>query len=640
MSTQAPDNMSHLKDQHDEAMEVAEAARETEWKQPSYAAGLFMGRVQPELIRNYPEPTTEQVLEGEAMYEKVRSFIEEHVDPLQVERDAKIPDHVVQGFRDMGCFGLKLPKEYGGLGLSQVYYNKIVALIGSYSASVAVLISAHQSIGVPQPLKIFGTKEQKQKYLPRLAAGAISAFALTEPNVGSDPAKMTATAELTEDGNYYIINGEKLWCTNGTVAELLIVMVRTPDKIVNGKPRKQISAFIVETNSPGFEIVHRCEFIGLRGIENGLLRFKDVKVPKGNLIGKEGMGLKIALTTLNNGRLTLPAACGAYFKQCLNINRDWANERVQWGAPIGKHEAVANKLGKMVATTYAMEAATYYAAGLADSGTADIRLEAAMAKMQASEAAWHAIDETLQIRGGRGYETEQSLLARGEKPYGVERMLRDSRINTIIEGASEIMRLFLAREALDPHMKLGADLINPKSSLGAKIKSFFKSAVFYSWWYPTRWLPTFLWKRHGQFRSFSKHMRFVERASRRLSRNIFHGMMFFQAGLEKRQMFLGRIVEIGAELFTMSAVVSKALADQEKSPNDETPQQLADLYCCLAKRRIQQNFRELWRNDDVKVRYVAQRFLADDYQWLEAGIIEPEAIALRLLEQVSQSSAA
>lgn len=615
------------KKEHDEAMEVAEAARETEWTQPSFAAGLFMGHVDTDLVVPYPKPTEEQRKEGEVLLKKVETFMRENVDPEANDRNEEIPEYVFKGLAELGCFGLKIPKKYGGLGLSQYYYNRVIALIGSYCASTAVWLSAHQSIGVPQPLKVFGTEEQKQKYLTQFAKGAISAFALTEPGVGSDPAKMTTTAEPTEDGKHFVINGEKLWCTNGTKADILVVMARTPDKIVNGKARKQITAFIVEKEMPGFEVVHRCQFMGLKAIGNALIRFNNVKVPRENIIWGEGKGLKLALATLNTGRLTLPAACASAVQQCLNINRDWANERVQWGAPIGKHEAVSAKLAWMAATAYALEATTYYASALADRGTADIRLEAAMAKMFASEAGWKAVDETLQIRSGRGYENETSLKGRGEKGYPVERMMRDIRINMIIEGSSEIMRLILAREALDPHMKLGGDLLNPRAPMGKKISAFIKATLFYAWWYPSRWIPTFLWKRHGRFGPFAKHMRYVERASKRLARNVFHGMMRHQAALERKQVFLGHLVEVGTELFNMSATCSKALSDLKDNPQDRTPIELADLYCRQAKRRIKANFRALWHNDDARAYKVALNFLKGDYVKLEDGIIKATDVA-------------
>lgn len=605
-----------------EAMEMAEAARQTQWEHPSFLAGLFMGRFSPNLVFPFPKQDEEDRRLGDEFLARLEAFLKEKVDPDLIDERREIPPEIIQGLIELGCFRMKIPAEYGGLGFSQTNYNRAIALVASYCGSTAVWLSAHQSIGVPQPLKLFGTEEQKKKFMPRLAQGAISAFALTEPGVGSDPANMQTMATLTEDGNFYILEGEKLWCTNGPVADILIVMARTPSKWVGGKERKQITAFIVESSMPGFEVVHRCDFMGIKGIQNGLLRFHGVRVPKENILWEEGKGLKLALITLNTGRLTLPAACTGMAKRCLSIARDWAKERVQWGAPIGHHEAIASKIAHIAATTFAMDSVSALAASFADQGRTDIRLEAAMAKLFCSEASWDIVDKTMQIRGGRGYETAASLRARGEKAYPVERMMREARINLIIEGASEIMRLFIAREALDGHMRIAGHLLRPNLPLKTKILAAVKPALFYAFWYPKQWLPIAPWPRFSSHGPFASHLRYIARSSRRLARGVFHAMARYQARLEKKQALLGRLVDIGNDLFAMTVVIARAESLLHDNPADTTPRELADLFCRQARRRVAQNFRGLFHNEDVRAYRLARRVLEGDLVWLEKGIVQ------------------
>ncbi|MBK8004682.1 MAG: acyl-CoA dehydrogenase family protein [Gemmatimonadetes bacterium] len=600
-----------------EAREVAEGAREQGWEAPSFVRELFEGNFRLDLIHPFPEPDPREVEKARPFMERLEAFLRDRVDPDLIDREGKIPADVIQGLRDMGAFGIKIPAEYGGQGLSQLMYTKAIGLVTSVDGSLTALLSAAQSIGVPTPLKLFGTPEQKKKYLPRLAKGAISAFALTEPNVGSDPAGLATHAELSEDGTHYILNGEKLWCTNGTVAELLVVMARTANK--------KITAFIVEMDWPGVAVTHRLHFMGLKAIENGVIRFTNVKVPKENVIWGEGKGLKLALVTLNTGRLTLPASCVAGAKRCLEIVRRWGNERVQWGQPVGKHDAVAQKIGRMAAETFAMEAISDLASLMADKGGHDIRLEAAIAKMYNTELSWRIVDDTLQVKGGRGYETTDSLRSRGERPDPVERMLRDCRINLIFEGSSEIMRLFIAREAVDTHLQVAGKLIDPKSSGGEKMQALLKSAGFYGLWYPKLWLPFKGWFGYGEFGRLAGHMRFVERSSRKLARTLFHCMVRFGPKLEKRQAVLGRLVEIGAELLAISAACARAQAMVKKNPNQTGPRELADVFSQQARLRVEEKFRAVWRNTDVATYATARHVLDDHFRWLEEGVVRLEA---------------
>ncbi len=608
-----------------EALEITEAARQTEWHHPSFMAELFMGHLPFELVMPYPEQPPEDRALGDEYMRQVEAFLREHLDPDAIDRTGEIPPQVIQGLAKLGCFGMKIPKEYGGLGLSQSNYNRVIALVASYCGSTAVWLSAHQSIGAPQPLMLFGTEEQKRTYLPRLATGTISAFALTESEVGSDPANMQTTATPVDNGESYLLNGEKLWCTNGTVADVIVVMARTPSVTVRGKERKQITAFIVEKSMPGFEVVHRCRFMGLHGIQNGVIRFTNLKVPKANILWGLGQGLKLALMTLNTGRLTLPAACVGAAKRCLQISREWARERKQWGSIIGKHEAIAGKLATMASTVFAMESMVQLTSVLADRKLFDIRLEAAIAKMFCSEACWRIVDDTLQIRGGRGYESADSLRARGEKAIPVERIMRESRINLIIEGTSEIMRLFIAREALDAHMRLVNPILDPHESPGVKAQALVRATAYYGLWWPCQQVLQVGLRGCGQFGPLAAHVRFADRASHRLALELFHGAVRYQTQLAFRQQLLGRLVEIGAELFAIVASCARAQQMLQKNPGDRSPFELADLFCRQSRQRVEELFRRLHHNQDRQAFQVSQAFLNDQYAWLEQGIVTTHA---------------
>ena len=598
-----------------EARQLAEDSREKQWKGESFLKELFLGRYRFDLVAPFPVQTKDDRIEFRQYYEGLERFLREEVDPSAIDESGEYPEHVIEGLRKLGAFGMKVPQDYGGLGLSHPEYVRCMKLLGSYDANVTALLSAHQAIGVPQPVKLFGSQELKDEYLPRCAKGAISAFALTEPCVGSDPAKLATTARKSEDGKHWILDGVKLWCTNGTLAELLVVMARNPET-------NKINCFVVETDWEGVEIEHRCHFMGLRALANAQIHFRSVKVPAKNLIGGEGMGLKIALVTLNTGRLSLPAATSGAVKKLIEVCRKWSLARVQWGQPVGKHEAVAHKIADMSADAFAMESIADYVGDLADRPKADIRLEAAAAKEWNTVRCWKWIDEALQVRGGRGYETDESLKARGEIPTGIERMLRDCRVNLIFEGSSEIMHLFMAREAVDKHLQVAGKLIDPKVSFGSKLGAMPKIGAFYATWYPGRWFGWGRWPRYGEYGKLAKHLRFCERSSRRLARSIFHGMCRFGPKLEKKQAWLGRVVDIALELYAMTCAVARA--DRLRELGHEgagSARSLADLFCRNARRRILELFRGLRSNDDVRKYDVARAVLDGGHEWIERGAI-------------------
>jgi alkylation response protein AidB-like acyl-CoA dehydrogenase len=424
------------------------------------------------------------------------------------------------------------------------------------------------------------------------------------------------------DGTHYVLNGTKLWCTNAPLADLLVVMARVPTG--DGKPGK-ITAFIVDTAWEGVEVTHRCSFMGLPGIENGVVQFTNVKIPVEDRLLEEGRGLKLALVTLNTGRLGIPVTCAAAGKWCLQVVREWATVRKQWGAPIGKHEAVAHMISSIASDTFAMQAVSDLGVAMADSHKFDIRLEAAMGKLFNSEVGWRVADMTMQVRGGRGYETAESQEARGETGIPVERMMRSMRINRIFEGSSEIMRLFIAREAVDPHLKRAGAVADPDAGLGAKAKDFVGLSTHMAGWIAQNVVG---WSRkpsYGKYGKLSGHVAFADRTSHRLARSIAMAMTRFGPGLEKHQAVLFRLVDIGAELYAMCASVVQATTLVKENPSDQSPVRLADLFCQRARVRIDDLFDDLFSDVDGDAYKVAQEVLNGDFKWLEQGVFPPPA---------------
>jgi alkylation response protein AidB-like acyl-CoA dehydrogenase len=536
---------------------------------PAFGTELFHGRFRLDLIDPLPTPVPGLDDESEAFLARLRAFCEEKVDSRLIEREARIPDEVINGLKDIGAFAIKLPKTYGGLGLPGVCYHRALMIVGTTHSALGELLGAHQAIGLPQPIRLFGTDEQKQEFLPRCVR-EISGFILTEPDIGNDPFRMRTTA--VRDGDDYVLNGVKLWTTNGTLADLLVVMAMVPDA--------GMTAFVVEARAGGVTVEHRNAFLGLRGLENGVIRLHDVRVPARNRIGADGAGLDVALAAQDTGRLSMPAVCAATAKWSLKIAREWSRVRVQWDKPIGEHEAVASKIAFIAATAFALEAMVEVTGRHADAG-ADTHMDAELAKLFASEKAWQIADELVQIRGGRGYETAESAAARGERGVPVEQQLRDLRIGRIFDGSSEALRVFIATDAM-------TDL--PTEAGAAPDVS-----------------------------GLSDHLRFVAHTSHTLAMHLVDGRNRWGDAITERHLFLGRLVDIAAELYAMSVTCVYAKA---RTDHAEQASELADTFCRQSRRRVTELFDRLRDNTDDHDRTTAGNVLADRYTWLEEGILD------------------
>lgn len=606
---------------YEESRQVAEEGREKDWKLPSFGRELFLGDFQLDLISPQPRLDPAEKERADTIIDDVVAWLARECDGDEIERTGVIPEKIITGAMERGLLGIKIPHEYGGLGFGQYHYNRILAAVTTHCASLAVLLSAHQSIGVPEPLKHFGSEEQKREWLPKVAKDHISAFCLTEPDVGSDPARVAMVATPTEDGSAYVISGEKLWATNGTVAKVGVVMARVPKS--EGHPGG-ITAFIVPFDLPGVETVTRNEFMGLRGIENSLTRFNDVRVPAENVIYKEGKGLKIALTTLNTGRLSIPALCSASATYCLTMAREFGASRQQWGQAVGKHDAVAQKLAFIAGSAFGLEALVDVSSRLADDARNDVRIEAAIAKLYAGELGWQVADAMVQVRGGRGYETAESLRRRGERPFPAEQLLRDARINRIFEGSSEVMKLLIARDAVDQHLTVAGDILEAKGPVDY-VKAGAKASTFYARWYPQLMLGEGNDPRaYHEFGKLAGQLRYVERTARRMAREMFYLMARYQGGMEQKGHLLGRFVDIGSELYAIACACVYAHTIGEEHPDRrESAVELAELFCHQARRRAEALFDELWHNDDDAQMKATLKLLQGDYLWFEENVKDP-----------------
>jgi acyl-CoA dehydrogenase family member 9 len=582
-----------MKMDHEQQMAQAEEILGDRMHEVGFAKGLFFGEYFGNKLRPYPD--LDRDARADAVVAELRNFCRDHIDAAAIDRNAEIPQSVVDGLGKIGVLGACIPAEYGGGGFSQTQYCRMIEVLGGHCGSTALFVNAHHSIG-PRALVLFGTDAQKAHALPKMATGeAISAFALTEPEAGSDAANVQTMATPTADGKGYVLNGQKRWITNGGIARGLTVMARTP---APGGRETKITAFLVSPDMPGFEVVEkRMAKCGVRGSATSRLAFKDMFVPKENILGELGKGLRVALTVLDFGRTTFGASCTGAAKFCVERATRHALQRVQFGQPLANFELVKDKLAYMQAGAYAMEATTYETAALIDSGEGDFMLETAMLKVFSTDVLWRIINDTIQIFGGKAYFSDE--------PY--ERMMRDARINMIGEGANDVLRVFTALVGMrDVGLELKSVLDAAKSPLrnlgklrdfaGRKIESFFTSPTVDVHHAELESDALRLGKLVGEFGSQ------VEAILRR-----------YQESVLDRQFILGRIADSANELYASACVLrrlDKVYGQGPLDPARKLELQTGRYFLLTADRRVRRHLDDLWCHDDEETVKLADALLA------------------------------
>ncbi|HKY71534.1 MAG TPA: acyl-CoA dehydrogenase family protein [Nitrospira sp.] len=601
----------------------------------SFMAGLYTGEPNFSLLLTQDE-SLEQIAAWKEFRPKLESFLLNHVDPDEIDRTAKIPESVIQGLFSIGAFGMKIPREYGGLGFSYQNYGRALTLIAGWSNILALTVAVPQSIGIAMPLLLFGSEEQKRRYLPLVAREAVSAFALTEPLTGSDAANIKTEAVLDVDGSY-VVNGEKLWCTNGPIARYITLIARVPAKrddrsgrsvwvpVVKGEHAEQSvhTAFVLDMKIPGVEIRQRCQFEGCRGIENAHIALSNVRIPASDVIGEVGRGLKYALTILNVGRaVSIPAICLGMAKQAWQPTLDRANSRVTFKRPLSEWQTQRMRVGRMAGRLFAMEALASAVWRMADQHRYDVRIEAAIAKIFCSETTIQFLKDAQTIFGGMGYETADSKRVRGEPAFGIEQLVRDVEMYRIGEGATDVLRPFVAREALDMHLDRARTYLDENISLARRLAEMRRLLAFYVPWYLKQWrskgLPTHAIFRHVHVRA---RLRFVERASRRLARAVLYAILWRRQALQHDQGRQNRIETIGEDLLVI-AVSSLYAEERERTAGETEAWDLVDIVFAEASARVKQQIRECILNRDMPLTTVGRKALTGTYPALSKGIIE------------------
>lgn len=606
------------------SLAVAEASRDR-IPYSGFLSGLFEGIVRRDLFRSQSIlPASE---EAQDFLDHLRLLLIEKVDPEIIDREGELGDDVLTALKAIGAFGLKIPAIYGGLGLSQSDYHRVATLLGSHDAATTVLISAHNSIGVAEPVKLIGNREQRQRLLSRLAQGDISGFALTEKGAGCDIWDLkTYAIPMHEHGTLvgYRVTGEKLYTTNAPrrndefLASLLVVIaqvVNKPEEVSRPKSERRFGAFVVDTKTAGCHCT-RLHYMGVRGIYNGAVRFDDVFVPVADRLGGEGEGLRRSLESLTVGRLTLPAACLGSLKQCLWLARSRAHQRIQYDRPIGEHTDIAAKIVRMASRVLALEALVTIT-GVWMDRKVDVRLESAAAKVLATEWLLDSVLDLFRIYGGRGFETAESLRLHGDLPVPIERMVRDALINVIWEGTNGILTLWIGREGLSEYVSHG------NAFLELQIREMMQAIPFFAGIASRSLNPLPRWRGAVSAEPESTWERFVTKQSRKLARKSLWIAARHRRSLIRKQLLTTGLVKAGVHLFAVEALLWYASqpAVRDRQPAD----QLVRHFCSQVKEAFHPTpllslSRPLWE-DDSQVFHLAQDILAGKGEWLEDGIL-------------------
>ncbi len=587
--------MALTKQQRDQQMKQAEELLFSGPQVLGFAKALYFGHFNAQMIFPYPQLAANEKDKVEAAVEEVRRFAHEQIDPVWIDQNAEIPPHVIEGLGKLGALGMTIPEAYGGRGFSQLGFCRIMDVIGERDAGVAVFINAHHSIGLRAVL-LFGTEEQKRRWLPPLARGEqLAAFALTEPEAGSDAANVQTSATPTPDGQAYILNGQKRYITNGGIAGMLTVMARTP---VPGKEGTHITAFIVTPDMPGFKVLEaRMPKCGIRGTATARLAFENMRVPKENILGPIGKGLRVALTVLDFGRTTFGASCIGAAKFCVRAAIRHANTRKQFGQTLGEFELVKKKLAHMAAYAFAMESATHHCASLIDRGSEDFMVETAMLKVFSTETLWQIVNDTIQVFGGKAYFSNE--------PY--ERMMRDARINQIGEGANDVLRAFIAlmgmRNVGESLKGVLEALYRPWSQLGT-LWRFGRNRLAATFWTPE--VPV-------QSPALQNEAYALGRRIRAFGKSVDAVLRHYREAVLDRQYIQERIAEAATELYVSACVISRLDSilggNGAATPNAERDLAIGRFYLKAADRRIRQQLDALWDHDDAETTTLANVLL-------------------------------